>query len=709
MVTALQRLATLCVRRRWLVLVAWLLVLGAAGGSAVAFGGRTDDSFSVPGTESEQALQLLDHRFPGTGGTTARIVFAAPEGHDLGEQRYARLVAATVAQARDVPQTIPGAAREFRSSLQVSPDRRVAFADLQLDVPVSEIDTGTKQALEEVAGPARAAGLDVEYSGGVISTSEPGGEADLIGIGVAYLVLLVTFGALLVAGLPLLSALLGIGVASLTITALSGGLTISSSAPTLSLMLGLAVGIDYASFIISRARQARREGAEVDAAIIQGTAAAGGSVVFAGVTVILALLALSVVGIPFLRTMGLAAAGSVAVAVVVAVTFLPALMAVTGDRWARQRRTPREPALGRRYVGAVTRRPWIALGLALVVVVLGVVNVPGTRQGLPSDSSAPTDTTQRRAYDLLAEGFGEGANGPLQLVIDTRGTAIDASRAGTDALGLLRGDRDVLDVAGPLVNQAGDLAIVVVTPRSGPSSPATADLAHRIRTTAADLGDRRDVDTYVTGQTAVDLDTASTVAGAMPLFVGLILVLALLLLILVFRSLLVPLVAVLGFAASLFTALGVTRFVFQDGHGLSLLGAQGDGQVVSFVPVLTVAVLFGLAMDYEVFLVSRMKELHDHGADPHEATVSGFASSARVVTAAAIIMIAVFVAFVLDPSIVIKQIAFALAVGIAVDAFVIRMTVIPAIHQLLGARAWALPRLLDRLLPRIDLEGSSLS
>jgi RND superfamily putative drug exporter len=708
--TFLYGIGRFAYRRRWLVLGVWLAVLAAVIVAALALKADTDDTFSVPGTESERAFTLLDQKFPGTGGAVARIVFHAPPGHTLDEPQYQQLVDPTVAAARKVPQTVGGAEQPFLGQKPVlSKDKRTAFADLRFTVPVADIADETKDALEHVADPARKAGLQVEFSGGVISTTADSGHAaDVIGIAVAFIVLTITFSALIAAGLPLLTALLGVAIGLLAITAGTGLVTLNSSAPTLALMLGLAVGIDYALFIVSRARQNLDEGMPPEEAVPRAIGTAGSAVAFAGTTVVIALLGLSVVGIPFLRAMGIAAAVTVVVAVLIALTLQPALLAFAGRRVARRKRSLPTLTLGRRWAQLVTRHPLPILAGVLALFVVFSLPVFHIREGLPDDGSKPKSTTERRAYDLLARGFGPGFNGPLTVVVDATGQQ-NPGDVHKQAAKELAGAPDVANVGGPAVNQTGDISIDQVTPKSSPASEQTSDLVRLIRTRAAEVRDKYKVGVYVTGPTAVNIDTSSKLTSALPVFVILIVGLALLLLIAVFRSLLVPLVAVVGFLLTITASLGVTTFVWQDGHAVSLFGAERAGFVVSFVPVLMVAILFGLAMDYEVFLVSRMREAYTHGEDATQATVSGFAASARVVTAAAVIMVSVFAAFLSDEAVVIKEIAFALAFGILFDAFLVRMTVIPAVHRLVGDRGWWLPRSVDRVLPNLDIEGEQLA
>jgi putative drug exporter of the RND superfamily len=707
MAVVLFRLGRFVYSRRRAVLAAWLGVLAAAALAAVALNAGTNDEFSVPGTQSQRALDLLDQKFPGTGGADARIVFAAPAGQTFGSAHYLHVILPTIARARRVPQTV-GGTKAFLASVKVSPDGKVAYADIAFSVPVPQISDATKAALERVAEPARKAGLQVDYSGGVISTTENGGgNADVVGLLVAFVVLAITFSAILAAGLPLVTALLGVSIGLLAITAATGLVTLNSSAPTLALMLGLAVGIDYALFIVSRCRQHLDEGLPPSEAVPRAIATAGSAVAFAGTTVIIALLGLSVVGIPFLTAMGLAAAATVFVAVLIALTLLPALLGFAGTRVARQRRALPPMTLGHRWGSLVSRHPVPILLGVLILFLVTAAPVLHIRQGLPDDRSAPKSTTQRRAYDLLTQGFGAGYNGPLTIVVDATGQP-DPVGIGREASHLLGEVPGVAAASPAIANPSGDISIIEVTPKGSPTSLATEDLVNLIRTQAAKVEQRFHVTTYVTGPTAINIDVSSKLASALPIFLVLIVGLAFLLLVLVFRSLLVPLTAVVGFLLTIGAALGAATFVFQHGHGLSLLGVDAAGPVVSFLPVLIVAILFGLAMDYEVFLVSRMREAHSRGEPATEATVDGFSASSRVVTAAAIIMISVFTAFISEPDVVTKSIAFTLAFGVLFDAFVVRMTFVPAVHSLLGERAWWLPAGLARRLPNVDIEGAEL-
>jgi RND superfamily putative drug exporter len=708
MSTLLYRLGGLVYDRRRLVVASWLVVLVGVGAAAAALHKPTDNAFNVPGTESQRALDLLNAKFPGAGGATARIVFAAPAGHTLTEARYRKLVDPTVALAQRVPQSL-GSRRAFVATLKLSRDRRIAFADLHFLVPVASLKSSTLAALDRVAQPARAAGLEVEFSGGVTATGKGQSSiTDLIGLGIALLVLLVTFGTFLTALLPLVTALVSVACGLLGVSAVSGLTTLNSTAPTLATMLGLAVGIDYALFIVSRHRQNLLDGFAPRESVSLSVATAGGAVCFAGMTVVIALCGVLVLGIPFLSVMGLAAAGTVVIAVLVALTLLPALLGFAGARVARGRRPSSPETIGARWARHVTQRPVIAI--LAVIAILGVIAIPGgrLRLGLPDDNSKPTNSTAYRSYQLLARGFGPGYTGPLTLVGDAS-AARNPKRVLTRAVRALGTFGDVAAVSAPVFNPTGKLAVVTLTPRSSPDAQQTKNLVALIRRRAAAAVHRYHITGYVTGLTAINIDTSNKISAGLPVFVIVIVGLALLLMMLVFRSVAVPVKAVVGFLLTIASAIGITTWVFQQGHLASALGVATPGPIVSFLPVLLISILFGLAMDYEVFLVTRIRESHVRGEEPESAITTGFRASARVVTAAALIMIGVFSSFVTGDDVVVKSIAFALAFGVLADAFLVRMTLVPAVLALLGRWAWALPGWLDRMLPNIDIEGEQLS
>jgi len=487
---------------------------------------------------------------------------------------------------------------------------------------------------------------------------------------------------------------------------------VSSSAPILALMLGLAVGIDYALFITSRHRAQLRDGMPMTESIARATATAGSAVLFAGATVVVALAGLGLCGVPFLTAMGLAAAGTVLTAVLVALTLLPAVLGFAGARVLSigERRRPERVrsagGFGFRWARGVVRFrvPLLVCG----VVGLGVLTVPthGLRLALPDNRTAPEGSHQRAAYDLTSAAFGEGANGPLLVVV--RGTRADAvAPAVTRIVAAARKLPDVAAVSPGGANKAGTTAVLVVTPRSGPATDATKDLVRTLRDVLPPLATGGGT-VRVSGATAVGIDVSAKLSAAMPIYLGVVIGLSFLLLMLAFRSLLVPLKATLGFLLTIGATFGIVVAVFQWGWGSNLFGVDRPGPLVSFLPIIMMGVLFGLAMDYEVFIVSRVREEFVHGLDPTAATVEGVGHGARVVTAAALIMSSVFAGFVLVEDPIIKTIGFGLAIGVLIDAFVVRMTLVPAVLTLIGRVAWAFPRWLDRATPHVDIEGAEL-
>jgi len=715
MATRLYRIGGWAFEHRKTVLVAWLLVLVGVFASASAFSGKTSNEFSVPGTESQVAQDLLQEKFPEAGGGTARVVFQAPEGEKLTDPENKAAVMESVEGASKAPEVVT--VMDPYSSGAISKDGTIGFADVVYPVAAEEVEDTSADALVEATAPASEAGMTVEFGGGVV-TDESESHAEAVGMVVGFLVLAVTLGSLLAAGLPLLTALIGVMLGMLGITALSGAVEISETAPILATMLGLAVGIDYALFILSRHRQNLDDGLEPREAAAQATATAGSAVVFAGATVVIALVGLAVVNIPFLTVMGLAAAATVSLAVVIAVTLLPAMLGFGGKRFARlnrvlakrpRRRAEGAPTLSMRYVKVITRRPLLVVLTSLVM--LGTIAIPATHMklGLPDDGASPTSSTERRAYDLLTEGFGPGFNGPLTAVV----YAEDLSREQQKQLASgvaeeIKTFPGVATVSEPAQNETGDITVVSVTPTSGPASDETKDLVSYMRDEAEQIPAKYGIDAYVTGTTALNIDTNDKLAAALPKYIAVVVGLALILLTVVFRSVLVPIKAVAGFLLSIAASLGLVVWVFQDGNLNALFDVAKAGPITSFLPVLLVGILFGLAMDYEVFLVSRMRENFVRSGRARESVVKGYAQSGRVVTAAAIIMISVFGAFVTDTDPVVKSIGLSLAFGVLADAFVVRMTLVPAVMALLGKHAWWMPKRLERIVPDVDIEGESL-
>ncbi|QJT06141.1 MMPL family transporter [Streptomyces asoensis] len=728
----LYRLGRLAFRRRGYVALMWLAVLAAVGLGALQAPGASDEEFSMPGIESQKAYDLMQERFPGAAadGATARVVFVAPDGQKVTAAASKAAIERTV-DALGQGSQVAGVADPYEAKA-VSEDGSTAYATVTYKVKSSEVTDAGRTALEKAADRARDAGLTVETGGSAMdSGGGPGGVAEIIGISVAAVVLLATFGSLAAAGLPLLTAILGVGASMFTITILADALGLSTSTGTLAMMLGLAVGIDYALFVVSRYREERAEGHTPEEAVGLAVGTAGSAVVFAGLTVVIALAGLAVVGIPMLTKMGLTAAGAVVVAVVIALTVVPALLgfwpnAVLSGAVRRQGRGGRLLRLvksdkagaregqgasdnrGTRWAAFVLRRPIPVLLLG--VLGLGVLAIPMTQLelGMPGDEAKAASTTERRAYDALAEGFGPGFNGPLTIVVDAEG-ADDAKAAVNTINQKIADTKGVVSVATPHFNDAGDTAVFSVTPSTSPTDEKTKTLVTTIRGERSAIESGAGASFEVTGTTALNIDIAGKVQAALVPYLITIVGLAVVLLLVVFRSVLVPLKAALGFLLSVLAALGAVVLVFQQGHGAGVFGVEQTGPIMSLMPIFLVGIVFGLAMDYEVFLVSRMREAYVHGESAKQAVVSGFRHSARVVVAAALIMIAVFAGFIGESDSMIKMIGFGLASAVLLDAFVVRMAIVPAVLALLGDRAWWLPKWLDRLLPRVDIEGEALT
>jgi len=750
MATLLHRLGKTAYRRWPIFIAGWLIAMLAVGAFAATMSKPMTDAFSIPGIPSEKAADMQEELFPRSvdafDRATVNVVVAAPDGHTLEEAPYANAVDDLVAELRGVPQVpddaplanpVDAAASQRQQLLDaaeqngtprdqalanaaaispLSADGRVGTITFDYDVETpQDIEPATQDRLLEVMDDARASGLTVEANGsGMSAFTEPGGSSELIGVAVALLVLVLTFGSLVAAGLPIVTALFGVGLGITAVTGMTAFMDIGSSTPMLATMIGLAVGIDYTLFILARYRTELHHTEDREEAIGIAVGTAGSAVVFAGLTVFIALTALAVVRIPFLTAMGLAAAGTVLIAVLVALTLLPAILGLLKSKafGGRVRRYAphREPDghvlnNGVRWARFVGRRP-VAVAL-LVVVALGALAVPlkDLHLAFPTDSTAASDTTQRKASDLMSAAFGPGREGPLLVVVDAtdvaeadRGAAIGEVAAWTAGLD------DVDNAQVVAMNSDGTGAQIMVTPSSGPDETETENLLSALRDGQGSIERQTGTETGVTGLTAITTDVSERLSDALPIYLTVVIGLAFLLLMLVFRSILVPLTATLGFLLSVLATLGATVAVFQQGA----FGIMEGQPIVSFMPIFLIGVVFGLAMDYQVFLVTRIREAHVHGYPMKEAVVDGFRNSARVVTAAAAIMTAVFAAFMLQDEPIIKSMGFALAIAVVFDAFVVRMALIPAVLYLLGDRAWWLPRWLDRLLPEVDVEGEKL-
>ena len=763
MATLLHRLGTTAFRRWPLFLAGWLVLLVALGAFAATFSKPLSEEFSIPGIPSEEAADLQSALFPGSkdafDAATVNVVVQAPPGEVLDTPANQAAVAALIADLAELPQqpadpvilgpveraeqveaaVVDGAraagadaaglerARVDAEALSpLSADGRTGIISFDWDVEgPSAIEPTTLTALEDVMAEAREDGLVVEANGpGATAFGEPGAASEGVGLAVALVVLVLTFGSLVAAGMPLLHAVFGVAVGLSAVTSMTAFLEIDQSAPILASMIGLAVGIDYTLFILARYRTELHHTDDRQEAVGIAVGTAGSAVVFAGLTVLIALAALSVMGIPFMTSMGLSAAATVFVAVLVALTLLPAVLGMLGSKAfaGRVRKyRPQHDADGKvlnngvRWARLVGRAP-VAVAL-LVVVVLGALAVPlkDLQLAFPTDSTKASDTTQRQASDLVSAEFGPGREAPLLVVVDARDLPAEGRGAAFGEVAAWAAGLDGVSNAQVVLTNAvyagdGTLttpatgALVQVLPEFGPSDPEALELLDAMRAGQDEVEQATGTDLGVTGLTAITTDVSDRLAGALPTYLAIIIGLAFLLLLLVFRSILVPLTATLGFLLSVLATLGATVAVFSQGA----LGLMEGQPLVSSMPVFLIGLSFGLAMDYQVFLVTRMREAHVHGMSTRDAVVDGFRNSARVVTAAATIMIAVFAAFMLVDDAVVRSIGFALAMAIVLDAFLVRMALVPALLYLLGERAWWIPAWLDRLLPDVDVEGEKL-
>ncbi len=706
----LYRLGHFAGRHPWRMLAAWVLVAGIALALNSAFGAATNDTFRLPGAESQRAADALSDRFPAQSVDAAQVVLHSDDGVTGAAARH------SVAQARAALARIPHVVDVTNPfdprGPTVSPDGRAAFATLAFDT--DKIGPAEYEAAQAATKGLRDAGIQVEYTGllGLAETTDPP-TSEMLGLIIAVIVLAVAFGSLVAMTLPIGVALIGLFVGGSAIGILSGYLAVPSITTIVATMLGLGVGIDYALFILSRHRQNLADGMSVPEPVGRANATAGLSVLFAGITVIVAVASLQVAGIPMLTAMGWGTALMVAVTMVAAVSLLPGLLGLVGRRvnslrvpFVRQRQLPPAKTRSGRWAKRVVARP-VRYGV-VAAVLLGVLAIPAfaLRIGFADDGNAVPGSTLRSSYDLLADGFGPGFNGQLQVAVETNGTP-DDTRALRDIRTAVADDRGVASVGRPALSPAGDLAVLVVTPTTSPQDAATAALVQRLRSEVLPAATRgHHVKPMVTGSPAYQVDIDRGLPREMMLFVSAVIGLSFLVLMVVFRSVLVPLKAAALNVISIAAAYGVVVAVFQWGWGAGLIGLKETVPINPLAPILMFAILFGLSMDYEVFLLSRVRERYLAHRDPQRAVIEGVGSTARVITSAALIMISVFGAFVLSSDVTAKLFGVGLGVAVLLDVTLVRMILVPAAMSLLGHRAWWLPRPLARVLPTIDLDGS---
>ncbi len=722
MAARLDRLGRAIARHKWRVIGVWVFAAIVLASAAVALGGKTVDVFSIPGAPSQQATDLLNQRFPTQAGDSGSVVFAATRGSTLRDPSLAAAIAATQARLSTLPHVteVVGPATPGVGGAFVSRDATIGYANVQYNTKATQLPANAFQQLEAAAGPARQAGLGVAFGGAVadVFNQQTTGNADAIGLVVAVVILLIAFGSVIAMSLPIGTALFGLAVGLSIVFVVASFTDIGTVAPTLATMIGLGVGIDYSLFILTRHRQNLAAGMPVIESIGLANGTAGQAVLFAGGTVVIAICGLAVAGIPYVTWLGLTSALVVLVMMTAAVTLIPALLAVAGVhlnrvRTPRLRRSARGPdhhALTgakvhgwERWARFMSRHRWPAVFVSLAVLLVLAAPVLGMRLGQVDDSTAPRDTTQRQAYDLIAQGFGKGANGPLVLAVAfPKPGATGAAAAVEGAVARVPG---VAAVAPPQLSPKRDAAVIVVVPSSAPQSAATETLVDHLRGTVIPPEVRgTGAAVYVGGVTAAFIDLGQRIQDRLPLFIGAVVALSFLLLMMVFRSVFVPLKAAVMNLLSIGASFGVIVAVFQWGWLKSVVGVSETTPIVAFVPMMMFAILFGLSMDYEVFLLSRIREDYQETKDNLGSVINGLSVTARVITSAALIMISVFLGFVASPEPTVKMFGLGLAVAVFVDATVVRLVLVPATMELLGDANWWLPGWLDRVLPHIEIE-----
>ncbi|MFF5477731.1 MMPL family transporter [Streptomyces sp. NPDC012935] len=711
MSSLLHRLGRSCAHHPWRVILGWLLVLCAAFGVVSATGGSSYvDQLKVPGSDSTRAQEVLEKEFPQASGTSVIVVYHTEDGH-LTDPERRDAVAESSRRMQALPHVV--AAPEPMGAGSVSETGATAHTTVTYGVPVDELDEKDFEALERANEAAEHADVELSYQGALVdnSTAEES-MAEMIGLVAAMVILLISFGTFVAMGLPIGTALIGLGLGTAGNMLLSQLTTVGSSAPTVATMIGLGVGIDYALFLVTRHRTNLDNGMDPKESAGHSLATAGQALVFAGFTVVIALMGLQLVGIPYVASFGYTSAVVVIIMVLAALTLLPALLGLIGHRIDKlrvfkQRPAPNGSAFWRRWALAVTRRPKTAV--AVSVLLMGFLAVPALdmRLGQPDNGTKNESTTQRVAYDHLAEAFGPGFNGPLTISLSAPDSAA-LKQTGARVSEAIGQDPGIATVGVPVPNEAGTTAILTAVPKTSPQDEATSELVDRIREDVlpASLGSGSE-QAHVTGPTAANIDMADRISERLMLFIGAVVGISLLLLVFAFRSVLVPIKAAVLNVLSVFAGYGAVVAVFQKGYGNELIGLDGTVPIISFVPMMLFAILFGLSMDYEVFVVSRIREEYSRTRDATKAVVEGVAHTGRVVSAAALIMVTVFGCFVIGDDPIIKMFGLGLSLAVALDAFVVRLVLVPALMKLMGNASWRLPRWLDRILPHIDLEGGS--
>ena len=707
----LARWARFAARHPWRVIAGWVVVVAVIAALSTAFGGSYTSVFSIPGSETQTAVEVLEEQFPAASGDSATIVFHARDGA-ISDPAVQQQIDSVLAKAAQLPEVV-AVVSPSDNPAQISPDGDIAYATVQYAVPAMEVDPADVEALFDLIDASATDQLQVEAGGQIVVAGEAPEPAssEILGVGVAMVIMLVMFGSVVAMAIPIVTAVLGVALGTLLLPLLANGFTLHSMITSAFVsMMGLGVGIDYALFIVNRYRDNLAHGHDVEDAVSIAIDTSGRSVAFAGVTVAIGMLGLSLIRIPFVTGLGITGSVAVLASVVIAIFLMPAILGLLGRR-AFAARIPRlgapstdKSSIWFRWGRALQSRPGIIS--AVTIAVLLVLASPALDMDLRMSDAGnnPETMHSRRAYDLMAEGFGPGVNGTLLVVLE--------NDAGLDPAALepistaLQSVDGVVMATPPTLNESGTTAILQVVPTTGPQDAATEDLVTTLRDSVLpDATQGTGIDTYVAGATAASIDLSAMISERMPIFYTVVIGLSLILLTVVFRSVVVPVKAAIATLLSVASAFGAIVAVFQWGWLQSLLNVEGTGPIESFMPMILFGVLFGLSMDYEVFLLSRVHEEHIHGTPAKDAMLDGVGYSGRVVAAAGAIMGAVFVSFLLEDQRMLQLIGFGLGFAILVDAFIVRLVLVPAIMTVLGERAWVFPRWLDRIVPNVSIEG----
>ncbi|SDX46071.1 MMPL family transporter [Paenibacillus sp. CF384] len=764
MSTFLYKLGKSAYDRPWYFIISWIAILGIVLALLGVNGVHISSDMKIEGTESQKVLDQLTAELPEASGGQASVVFTAPKGERLDTANRLSLITKAVndvynldyvinpaelaaeagasAPGNDQANASAGQTSQENNTTQSAPvemppfgpllnegipvpgvmlssDGSVALFQFQFTVQQMSLPESVPDSVIQAITAAEENGSGITaLPSDSLETKPALGSTEAVGLVVAAIVLFMTLGSVVAAGLPLLTAILGVGISVGGAYAFSKFIHMTDITPALALMVGLAVGIDYSLFIVNRQRRMMLDqGLSAREAVSRAVGTAGSAVLFAGLTVIIALCGMLVIGIAFLSAMALVAAAAVVVNVLIALTLLPALLGLVRERICSPKARKKQMAQANtsqhgfsyHWVKGVVKFRWlIVIG---VIAVLGTAAIPVAKMemGIPSGASANLDTASRQSYDAITSGFGEGFNGPLLLVAEPQDAAGKVTPETLNGLVQeLQKHENVMLVTPMGINKSGDMAIISLIPKTGPTEAATKNLVQDLRAPDSKIAQSFGVTMGVTGFTAINIDMSSKLSEVFPLYVGIIVILSLIILLLVFRSVIVPIKATVGFLLSVLATFGITTAVYQWGWLHSLLGFDTGGPLLSFMPIMVTGILYGLAMDYQVFLVTSMRESYVHGHHGAQSVIHGYNQASRVVVAAAVIMVSVFAGFIFAPDIMIKQIGFALAIGILIDAFIVRMALVPAVMALFGDAAWRLPKWLDRSIPNLDVEGDKL-